>query len=93
MSCVNLYCQKTLVARSRYPFCDDETWYGICEISINQEDGSFEEHLLNFIHLSEDWNARMETNPSNPPDISEFNPFNELFPKICGELKQMIRLL
>ncbi|SRR6266404_1754600 len=73
-----LFCGNIQVGKIHDSFCSDDTWYGRFEPSIKKEDGFQESRIMGFIHFSQLWNERVATNPSDPPDASEFDQFNDL---------------
>jgi hypothetical protein len=75
---LQLFCGSIKVGHIHDQFCSDETWFGRFEPSIKKEDGLQENRIMEFIHFSQLWNERVATNPSNPPDASEFDQFNDL---------------
>lgn len=73
----DLYYEDVLVAHVCDCFCTDNTWYGKYACSI-PAGGRLESRLLAFIAFAEDWNARWNSNPDNPPDPAEFDQFADV---------------
>jgi hypothetical protein len=56
----------------------DDTWYGSFEGAPRSQESPLLARILDFISFSEDWNGRVERNPANPPDASEFGRYSDL---------------
>jgi hypothetical protein len=66
-----------LVAHLRNCYCSDYTWYGSYELA-KLDSGELERRLLEFVVFSEEWNNRLDKNPTSPPSASEFAQFGDL---------------
>ena len=68
-------------------FCNDETWHGILNITLNSSDGILAERVLNFIAFCEKWNERNLS--AQPPAASEFDIYDDIVNSASWETKVM----
>ena len=74
---VELFFNGVLVAIVRNCYYSDYTWYGSYELATLGA-GEVEEKLRAFVVFSEEWNYRLDNNPTCPPSASEFSRYSEL---------------
>lgn len=81
MEVFKLYCNKTLIGVIKEPFECDDTWYGTFEMLLKKGNDDFENRIIDFIEFSKKWNHEIETNIEEPPDVYEFDKFDEIINK------------
>jgi hypothetical protein len=60
----------------RNVFSSDDTWFGIFESGISEEDGDLQRRLCDFIGFCEEWNERVGRDEE--ADAKEFDQFSDL---------------
>jgi len=75
---LQLHFGSICVGEIRDAFSSDTTWFGKFEPAIKRKDAEIEDRVGDFIAFSQKWNDRIVADPSNPPDASEFEMFNDL---------------
>ena len=75
---VQLFCDEYLVAIVKDVSFSDYTYYGRYQ-SVLVADNKAKQRLLEFVEFSENWHQRYKDNPSDPPDTSECNLYQDLF--------------
>jgi hypothetical protein len=56
----------------------DDTWFGSFRTDVRNCEQDMPERVMRFIEFCQDWNNRVESNPNEPPDPSEFDQYSDL---------------
>jgi hypothetical protein len=75
---LQLYYGRIRVGEITNIFPADETWYGKFTASITREDGPLYARILDYIEFCRNWNEQVKSNPSEPPEASDFEKFADM---------------
>jgi hypothetical protein len=75
---VELCYDGQVIGRISDVFFSDETWFGSFHASPEGGENKLVERITRFIDFCQDWNYRVESNPNDPPDASEFEKYSDV---------------